>query len=280
MVWFAAPQVLRQATFLLIVWLMVAGPGDVTRLPAAEIAGIALAGAAYALLARRRGLSLRLNLRGALDRDLLRESLPIGGTNFIWALRMYLPIVALLFVAGPETTALFGVSHRIVMVFQSLLGVYFTNLFPTISQVARDTGRLTRLLQRSLGLTILLTTAGATLVLFIPSLILGTVYGPAFVRGDSVWTLALLTWLIPILAWRRHGTSALIAMNRQADELWCSVGGIAVLVAFILPASSYAGAIGAVSVMLMSELAASALTWWRTQVAIKAQPAMVSQPLA
>jgi PST family polysaccharide transporter len=276
MIWFAVPQILRQATFLLVVVLAVAAPGDVYRLPLAEIAAVAVAAGSYMVLVHRHGLRFRVSVRRALDRRLFRESLPIGGANFVWALRMYLPIVLLFFVAGRETTALFGVSHRIVMVFQSLLGVYFTNLFPTMSQVATDLLRLQRLLNRSLLLTAACAAAGAAVMPLVSAGLLGAVYGPAFVRAESVWTLTALTWMIPILAWRRHGTSALIALNRQMDDLRCSIAGVVLLLVLLVPASSAYGAPGATAAMLVSELFAAVLTWKQVQTSLARQASLFS----
>jgi PST family polysaccharide transporter len=259
----AAPQVLRQATFLLITLLAVAGPDELHRLPLAEITGVAIAVVCYAVLRRLRGLPLRLDLRGGLDRTLFRESLPIGAGHFIWAVRMYLPIVLLLVLAGGESTALFGVSHRIVMVFQAFLNVYFTNLFPTFSQVAHDRSRLGQMVDRSLLLTVAPTATGAAAMILVAPYLLGLIYGSAFVRPDSVWTLAALIWLIPILAWRHHGTFALIALNRQRDDVQCAVMGLGLLVALLVPMSAWYGARGATSAILISELATAALTWAR-----------------
>jgi PST family polysaccharide transporter len=258
----AVPQVLRQATFLLVTFLAVAGPDDIHRLPLAELTAVAVAALCYGVLVGRRGLVLRLDLR-SLDRDLFRESLPIGAGHFIWALRMYLPAVLLLVLAGRESTALFGVSHRIVMVFQTFLNVYFTNLFPTFSRVAHDGPQLGRLVNRSLFLTAATTATGAAAMTLAAPHVLGIIYGAAFVQPESVWTLTALIWIIPILAWRHHGTFALIALNRQRDDVQCAIVGLLLLVVLLVPASAWFGARGATGAILLSELATAGLTWAR-----------------
>jgi PST family polysaccharide transporter len=256
----ASLQVLRQGAFLLVV-LSIAGSDDLYRLPLAEIAGVGVSAVSYALLMRQRGLPVRLDLRGGLDRALFRESLPIGAGHFIWALRMYLPAVLLLFLAGREATAFFGVSHRIVMVVQTFLNVYFTNLFPTFSRAANDPNRLHRLVNRSLLVTLAVTSLGALAMIVAAPTVLGVIYGAAFVRAESIQTLTTLIWLIPILAWRHHGTFALIATNRQRDDVRCALIGLGLLIGLVIPAAAIFGVTGVTLSILVSEFVTAAVTW-------------------
>lgn len=261
MLWVALPQVLRQAVFLAgVVWL-VRGADQLTWLPLAEIAAVAAASLSCVVVYRLRvGRAPRVRLR--VDREILREVLPIGGSQLIWALRMYLPIVLMLFLVGERETGLFGVAHRIVMVFQSLLGVYFTNLFPTISRAsAVSDQRLWQLLKPSLHLVWWPTAAFAVGMAFASPWVLGVVFGSEFVTPSSIGSLVVLSCVIPVLGWRRHGRSALVALNMQRADFRCSLVGIVLLVVLLVPLARTYGPLGGSAAMLVSETVATLLTW-------------------
>lgn len=261
MVWYAAPAVLRQAVFLAAVWLVVAAPRDLGRLPVAEILAVASAGLCYAVVYRRRLGRLRARPRN-VDMRLLRESAPIGGSQLIWALRMYLPVVVVSALLGSEATGYFGPGHRIVMVFQALVGVYFTNLLPDMALTAqRAPAELSPLLRRSVHLVAWPTLALATAASFGAAPLLGWVFGGQYVVEESVRSLAVLMWTIPVLGWRRNGRTALIALDQQRVEFRCALVGIALLLVLLPIGVRAFGIAGAGGAMLLSELAATALTW-------------------
>jgi PST family polysaccharide transporter len=262
MLCFTFPQVLRQFVFLICVMVAINEPEQLMRLPLAEVAAVAAAAACYVALYHCHGFRLRMRLRHPIDRDLVRQALPISGSQIIWALRMYLPVLLLLFLAGNEKTGLFGVSHRVVMVFQALLGVYFTNLFPIISQASAVSVReLYRLITRSSLLVSIVTSLLGVGVLFLAPWLIELVYGASFVDPDSVWTLVILVWIIPILGLRRHATYSLIAFDLQRIEFWWSLFGAVLLVLLLGPLASEWGPIGAACAMVVSELFATVGVW-------------------
>ena len=264
MFWYAAPMVLRKATFLLVAFLLVRQPSDLEWLPIAEISAVGVAATCWVVVYRRLGHRVRISWAGLRASDLLRQNMPLAISNLIWALRMYAPLVAVYF--NPAThapgTGLFGSGHRIVMVFLALLGVYYTNVYPAMSATARTSpADFAKLVRNSMRTSVLATTALFGVVFFSAELVLELVFGEAFVTIESVRAFVVLTLLVPVLAWRRAGRLALIALGHQRSELNCSAFGIAMLAVIIYPLTTWAGIEGAAWGMVLSEAFATIVTW-------------------
>lgn len=259
MFWFALPRALRYGVFLVLAWMLVQESSHVVRLSLAELAAVGVMGLAYVVVLRR---SDPVKVRWRIDRPLLREAMPIGGSNLVWVLRMYLSIVLIKVLAGPAAVAIFAAAQRILMVYQGGLDVYFTKLFPTMSQAsARSSRELRGLLHRSLHLLTWPTLLMAGAVTYAAPEIMQVVYGKEHTGQDAAQLLVLLIWLAPILAWRRHGRFAMISLRKQRPELYCSILGLVLLVGLLWPLTRAYGAVGAAWAMLISETAATAATW-------------------
>jgi O-antigen/teichoic acid export membrane protein len=279
MLWVAVPQFLRQALFALLALLLVQVPSHVWRLPAFELAGawlaVAVNLAVYRDLGRRQKAGNWKQLAAEVQvgtSDLVHETLPIAASNLIWALRMYLPLILLGLVAGNTAAGTFAAPHRAMMVLQAVVVLYLNNLFPTMSQATQaqtsGEGAESSFLQLHdlLGRSMLLVMAPATVValgttLAAPALV-ALILGGSAAWQASIPVLSLLIWLVPVLAARGHGYFALVALGRQRQEMWCSVAGVFVLSGLLVALASRYGAVGTAWAMLISELCATALTWW------------------
>jgi hypothetical protein len=176
---------------------------------------------------------------------------------------MYLPTILVGVLAGQAAVGLFGAAHRIVMVFQTMLEVYFRNLFPTMSQAARTSAEhLARLLRNSMWLVMVPALALALATTLVAPTLISLIFGESYMQPGAIGVLAVLIWLIPILAWRRHSRNALITLNRQRDDWRCSLIGIVLLVSLIVPLTRIYGGLGSAWAMVVSELATAALAWW------------------
>jgi len=104
--------------------------------------------------------------------SIFRQSLPIGASELVWAIKIYFATVLLgLMVAGAEV-GWFGAAHRLVIALHTFVFLYFFNLLPSIARTSQGhVEDLRRLLGTSMQLT-------AWLAVFIG--ITGTVFaGPA-----------------------------------------------------------------------------------------------------
>ena len=264
MIWVSLPQVLRWGSFTALVLVMIRQPEDLLLVPIAEILALALAVTMSLVVFTRAGERVLINLRPGWGPRILGASLPISGSQIIWALRMYLPTILLGFLADRAAVGFFGAAHRIVMVFQTMLNMYLINLFPSMTQAAQNSPiQLVKLLNRSLWFAVWPSLALALVIgLFAPSIV-KAIYGVHYIQEETISILTVLVWIIPILVWRGHGRNALFSLNRQREELECSVAGLALLIVLGLSLSPTHGGLGFAWGMLAAELAATILIWWR-----------------
>ena len=261
MFWHALPNVLRQGIFCFTAWLVLSWTRNVLWLPLAEILGCFSAAALFLVLYRRLGMKLSPSLRRGFDWPLLREALPIGLSNFIWALRTYLPILVILTVLGRHDAGLFDAGHRIILVIIAGLGIYFTNVFPSMSAAARHNfPRFKSIVARALATSLALCLSAALAVQWLAPTLMKTVFGPAFATPKALVSMTALAWLLPILACRRSARSALMALDLQKRELGCSLAGLLLMVLLIVPLTSRYGLRGCVMSVLIAEFFATALT--------------------
>lgn len=262
MLLFAAPMALRQLVFLIITIIVIAKPEDITWLPVSEVVAVAITAVIYILSYRGLGRHIHLSLKKALDRDLFVHALPIGGAQIIWALRMYLPIIIIGTMLGPSSAGYFDIGHRVVIVFVAFLGVYFTNLLPAMSLISHDSAtELGQMLTRSVMLSLIPSILLAVTVMFTAPLILGVIYGEMFVRSESINAFSALIWMIPVLAARRNGRTALITINCQHVDFWISVAGIILMISMVIPATFLSGIEGTAWAMVISEFISAVITW-------------------
>jgi O-antigen/teichoic acid export membrane protein len=87
------------------------------------------------------------------------------------------------------------------------------------------------------------------------------VFGHRYVQNEAISALAILVWTMPILAWRRHGQNALLAIDRQRDEFSSSLIGIVLLIGLIFPLTYRWATIGTSLAIVASEFVAAGLAW-------------------
>jgi O-antigen/teichoic acid export membrane protein len=255
--------ILRQAIFAAVVITAVSAPPQIVRVPLAELIGLGLTVAVAHVLLRRGGDCVRIGFSRA-DVQLVREAWPIGASQVIWALRMFLPIILLGLLAGPVMAGLFGVAHRVFIVVQTPLGFYFTGLLQRLSKIGRDAPEeLRRVVRRSAAVSVLPSIALATALTLGAERIIDILFGAPYATSSSPTVLAVLAWVIPILALRGNFRHTLIALDGQREELACSLSGLVLLVALAVPLGSRSGAVGAAWAMVFAELGSTLLTWWR-----------------
>jgi O-antigen/teichoic acid export membrane protein len=268
----AALQVLRYAVFVVVALSVVRGPTDLLRLPWAEVSAVTVTAIGHVALLRRAGERVTINIRAGCNPHLLWDGLPIGGSQLVWACRMYLPIMLLAASSGQAVIAFFGAAHRIVMVGGTLLALYFTALFPTMSAASTESPEaLAVLLRRSMRRLLWPTLAVTAATTLAAAPVMRLVFGGQFVRPEASGSLAVLMWILPLLVWRRHYRNGLIVLNRQREELACSLFGLVILVGLTAYLGSRYGAVGGAWAMVLSEGAGALATWWRLKHWLSAQ---------
>jgi O-antigen/teichoic acid export membrane protein len=264
MQWAALPQVIRQAVFAGIVLLIIRRPEQVSLLAGIELLSVGLAILVNLAAYNKTGRRIKIDLGAIRNSPLLKASMPIGGSQLIWAVRMYLPTIVLGMLVSQVAVGLFAAPHRLIMVGHSMLTIYFTNIFPYMSQVSYASNQgFARLLRNSLRLLVWPCLALALGITFFAPALIGLVFGGTYMQGETITVLSVLVWLLPVLAWRGHSRNALIAMDRQADELLASIWTVVLLLITLIPSASIWGPVGVAWAMVLSEVAGAAITWQR-----------------
>ncbi len=288
----ALPQVLRWGLFTALVFVLVKQPSDILMIPLSEIIAVTVGAALYlfylwrlhgqrsaagsagilpAVGAQESCLRCTIDLAGGTSRQgtrapsntkLMKESLPIGGSNLIWAMRMYLPTVLVGTMAAQASVGYFGTAHRVLMAFQTFVNVYFVNLLPLVTEkMHRSPGHVGGLIRRSAILTGTACLLMALVVTASARSLIGLIFGEVYAASESPILLSVVIWVIPIFVLRNHARSALIAMGRQRIEMICSLVGLVGLVGAGTLATAFYGPRGTAWAMIGSEVLATSLSW-------------------
>ena len=266
MSWVTIPQIFRQLVFALLVFAFIRTPNQILILPLIEIISVAFLALVNLWAYLRYRKRFRIDLFGAWRSKLYRLSIPIGGSQLIWALRMYLPTILLAGLVGRSSVGFFGAPHRVVMVLQGLLIVYFVNLLPNLSQAFHQSRtNFIELIRLSMKFLIWPTILFAAVISILSRQIIQWLFGQLYVQGNASNILVILVWLLPILVWRSHGRNSLVVIDQQREEMVCSVIGLVTLFCLLIPLSLLLKGVGTSLAMLVSELTATVLTWWRVR---------------
>lgn len=256
MSWVSVAQPLRMAVFVAGVILLVRSPTDLLWVGAAQIAS-AVAVAAYFLVAQRAlGLPLMPTFRGVALRGLIREALPVGAEQIVWALNQYLPIVMVAALLDPDSLAFFGGAHRIIISLGGFISVYHFNLYPTLARRAGQ-GReaVAALVEPSFRVTAWAGVGAALALGMLAGPLVRLAYGAAFAPAAA--PLAVLAWVLPVSLLSGHARFALIAAGHQTQELVAQLAGSGVTIAGCLLLIPTVGPVGAGVAMVT----ASAVVW-------------------
>ena len=223
----AIGDVVRATAFAIGVLVFVRGPRDLIQVGFAEILAAGSAALFYLGYQYSRIGPVRLRFSIRQIRDLFSQASFIGLSQIVWAINQYVQLILLASMVGGEKTAFFGASHRIVASLLIFSSVYHFNLFPALVRTTLEsTGSFDRLMRasfRPVAWTGLLVAVFFTLF---ARPVLEFVFGTRF--GEGAPALAILIWALPITALSGHARRALIAKNRQKQELFAQLAGTAV----------------------------------------------------
>ena len=276
----AMASIIRWTIFAASVFLFIQGPDQTWIVPIIEGIAIGCIGVFYLLAFSHCFGSLRQRINYSFALSVIRQALPIGASELVWALKVYLATVLLgILVGGPEV-GWFGAGHRIVISLHTFVWLYFFNLLPSIARCTQEPlEALQRLTRTSIQLTawtaIFLGIVGTTFAEPLIRLVYGSQY------DEGVGAFRVLVWLIPLALMSGHFRYALIAYGRQKLEFLsaaCGAGLNILLNLFLIPSF---GMVGASWALIASEALIWGLTYYFVRRTITHIPiwAPISQPL-
>lgn len=280
MKWVAFNSILRQAVFCLGIFIFIRESGQTMLVAIIEIASLGSTAACFIILYRYYFHSIKFRLDINFSKNILIQSLPIGLSQLMFALKVYLSIIILGVLVEQKEVGWFGASHRIVIALNTFGMLYFFNLLPSISRCSLKTSEtLCRLMRNSLNITLW----GAVLIsiyftVFADELIY-MIYGPFYKEGVIV--LQFLIWFFLVAIISGHYRTVLVGMGKQNyDLVSTSTGVVAAIILNILLIYRY-GIVGAALAILISEIVTLFISYYFVQREIAHIPVMshLAKPL-
>lgn len=267
----ATASVLRWSVFAAGILLLAPRPAKIWIVPLIELSAIVSVAIFYFVSFGRGFGSLRQRIDYVFLLRLWRGALPIGASEFVWALKVYFATVTLgILINGPEV-GWFGAAHRIVLSLHTFIWLYFFNLLPAIvrsthgAPEARD-----RLMQISMRVTLCCgVLLGITGTMFAGP-ILRLIYGSQY--QGSVPVFQVLIWLLPLALISGHYRYLLIGYGRQKLEFLSAVCGAGVNITLNIFLTPSYGVQAAAWALIASEFIIWGLTYYFVQHTITQVP--------
>ncbi len=249
----AATKTIRWMVFAAGVFVWIREPAEVWRVPVLEMGALVCAAAFNLWMYRRFYGGLRPRLERNASFTIIREALPIGISQLLWAVRVYFPTIALGLLVGDRSVGWFGTAQRLVLAVNTFGVLYLFNLLPTLSRAAKQPKQAVQSIMRTSIPIVAWTTVfvGAAGTAFAEPL-MGVVYGAQYTDGTTA--LRILIWLVPAALLAGHFRYILVAHDAQQLDLRSSAigaGTCVVLTLFLVPNH---GPVGAALAVLASEL--------------------------
>lgn len=272
----AIASVLRWSIFTAGVFLLVRGADQLWLVPVLEALALGCVTLFYlTMYARRFGLA-RSGIDVRLAGSILRQSLPIGASELVWAVKVFSATVLLqVLVSGPGV-GWYAAALRVVVSLHTFVWLYFFNLLPSLSRnaaISRPSVR--RVIDPSLQVVawsaVFIGIAGTALAG--PAVLL--LYGAEY--SAAVGPLQVLIWAIPLTLMSGHYRYTLLACGQQKLEFLAAAVGAIVNVGLnllLIPAFSVQGAAWS---LILSEVIIWVVAYafvHRTVVSISVWPAL------
>jgi O-antigen/teichoic acid export membrane protein len=261
MKWVAVFSAVRWLLFAGGIFILISEPKQVWQVPLIELGAIGLIVVLNVYVFRRflGGLMMKFNFSYGLR--LVRQAIPIGLTQIMWGLKIYLPTIMLGLLIGGKDVGWFGAGYRIVLALHAFVWMYYFNIFPSISRYTKQSPEsLQSFVGRSLQLTSWLGIFIGIMGTLFAGPIISLVYGPQY--SETALGFQYLIWLISFTLVSGHFMYILIAFNRQWLELLSASCGAVISVVLNLLLIPRYGFLGAAWTVLVAEAFVWALYYY------------------
>ncbi len=275
----AATQVVRQATYALVVFVLVRTAADIWSVALAELAGVAAA-AAYGVWMVRPLLTPVSRLRPGLSRRLFREGVPIGLSQLFWMVKMFGATLIVGVVALPADVGFFAGAQRILVALHAFVLLYYVNLLPSLARAWHTEAAAFRALTlRSLKNVVWLGTLFGIGWLLLAPHAMSFIYGPEFAAGTTTLQWLAGMWVVASIS--GHYRFGLIAAGHQQAEMVTSIVGAAVTMLLVPIGYAWLGLAGTGVALFTAEVAIwlSAWYWARRKLALRGHARVLVRPV-
>jgi len=185
--------------------------------------------------------------------SIFRKALPIGASEFVWAIKVYFATILLGLLIGGAVLGWFTAAHRIIIALHSFVWLYFYNLLPSIARASQQPlDVIQRLMRISLQATTWVIILIAALGTAYAKLGITLLYGAQFEASAAAFQV--LIWAIPLTLFSGHYRYMLIGFDKQKLEFFCSLLGAAANILINLILIPRYGLLGAAWAFVISEV--------------------------
>lgn len=253
-------QLVRQLTFVAIVFALVRSADDLLLVGVAETISVVCA-AVFSVWIYRSVFPSSVPVRPTLSVKLLREGTPIGFSQMFWVVKMFGATLIVGLIATAEETGYFAAAMRIFIALHTFVWLYHFNLLPSLSRAwQQGSERFSELIGQSMRIVTTVGLLAAVIWILTAPLAMTIVYGQSFARGGSA-----LQWLAGAClaaAVSGHYRFGLIAANCQNKEMLTAALG-AVTAIILVPLGYFQwGTSGAGAALCIGEIVVLFFAWF------------------
>lgn len=252
-------QIIRQAIFVLAVFIFVRDTGDLIWVGVAEVAGVSAA-ALFSVWMYQRIFSGSSRPRPAVSAKLFREGMPIGLSQMFWVVKMFGATFIVGLIATAEDTGYFAGAMRIYIALHTFVWLYFFNMLPSLSRAwVQGSEQMAAIIRHSMWIVTFASLVAGTIWVASASFVMTGVYGSSFLPGATA-----LQWLAGACiaaALSGHYRYALIAAGHQGKEMFATALGSIAAVALVPIGYYNAGTGGAAAALFAAECVVLSVAW-------------------
>lgn len=245
-------RMLSEAVTVVLVLLLVRAPGDLTRVPLAQIVGEGIGALLLLRLLPEQLGRLRITLQIERVRTLLRRSWPLILHAMLGLAIFNSDMIFLRAFRDSENVGLYAAAYTLISFFLNLGATYTLSLLPVVTRLRGDQAAVRTLYHDSLAQALagaLPVAAGGTLVAY---RLIEMVFGHGYVAASL--PLQILLWSIPVALFRNVTQSVLIAFQRQDQLMHSAAWAAGINVLFNLALIPKWGLTGAAVATLATEM--------------------------
>jgi O-antigen/teichoic acid export membrane protein len=209
----AVARALGEGAMVLLVLVLVRGPGDVGYVPLAQFVAESLGALLLLLWLRRSGIALTVRFDWAEVAPLVKRAWPLLLATFFGLLVYNSDLLFLRAFRGAGAVGYYAAAYTLVGFAINLGLAYRASLLPTLSRLEADARERHALYHTSIAQVFAIVCPAAIGGWVLAPLIIRTIFGDAY--APSAEALQVLVWVIPLSLLRDVPVVALVAHRRE-----------------------------------------------------------------
>ena len=247
----AISRSIGDGAMLVLVLLLVHGPGDLGHVPLAQFVADSLAALLLLLWLSREGIELRVRLDWSVVTPVLRRAWPLLLAVLLGLLVYNSDLLFLRFFRSAEEVGYYAAAYTLIGFTINMGLAYRLSLLPTLSRLEATPARGHALYQTAIAQVFAIVCPAAIGGAVLAPQIIGTIFGEAYAPGAEA--MRILVWAIPLSLMRDVPVVALVARRREDRILRLNAWAAAVNIVLNLVLIPRFGLLGAATSTVLTE---------------------------